>query len=548
MFNATFRFLQQAAMVFALGLMSQFAAGEESAQSLMDRAHHGRATWQKFPGFTADITAASAGRSTTGTLSVSPEGKIELKLADPQGLEWVERSLQSLIGHRLADDQGATNLEFADDDAKHPFGRLLKSKDATDKSQWRVQGDVLTEVHRFQGENHLVISVGEVARTPEGKHLPKNYSVTTWNAKTGAIATTRQVLQEWTRVDGVDLPVRIVAATNKNDRTRAVEEITLSKHKLLATAAANNPSITDLPALKVGVTATGAAVVGGNLYVYGGHTGGAHTYSADLQSGSLWRLNLAKPTAWEEVSKGPKRTGLAMVGHKGQVYRIGGWESKNDTGEKWVLYSTPDFSRFDPVTGKWTDLTPLPRGRSSHDAALVGDLLYVVGGWEMKGAGDGDWHNTALVCDLSQEKLAWKEIAKPPFMRRALAVAAYQGNLYVLGGMTDSNEITAATAMYDVKADRWTTGPDLPGKGMDTFGPSAFGGPAGLFTTIADGSLLRLADDGKSWETVGALRHPRFFHRLVIGEDQQLLAVAGTTKEGKVTAVESIRLTVPGKK
>jgi hypothetical protein len=512
---------------------------ETSAQSVMDKAHHGRATWQKFPGFTADLKVASAGRAAPGTLKVSPDGKLEISLGDTKGLEWVERSLNSLIGHRLADDQGPTNLEFADEDASHPLGRLLKSKDGSDKSLWRVQGDVLTEVHRFHGDNHLVISVGEVARTPEGKHLPKSYSVTTWN-KAGEIVTTRQVLQEWKRVDGVDLPVRMLAAINKNDGSRVVEEIAFSNHQLLKSEGV--ASHTELPAIKVGVTSIGAAVAGGNLYVYGGHMGTPHDYPADLQSGSLVRLNLAKPEAWEEVSQGPKRTGLAMVGYKGQLYRIGGFESKSGKGEKWRLFSTKDFSRFDPATGKWTELTPLPRGRSSHDAALVGDHLYVVGGWEMNGEGDGDWHNTALVCDLSQDKLAWKEIAKPEFFRRALAVAGYQGKVYVLGGMTSDNEVTQAVSIYDPKSDKWSSGPNLPGSGMATFGLSAFGGNDGLFCTVQDGSLLRLSNDGQSWEKITTLKHPRFFHRLVISDDGQILVVAGTVRGAKVTATEAIRL------
>jgi N-acetylneuraminic acid mutarotase len=521
---------------------SSAAKAAESAQTVMDKAHHGRATWQKpFPGFTADLTAASAGRAASGTFKVGGDGKLEIKLAEPQGLDWVDRSLNSVIGHRLADDQGAENVEFADEDTKHPMGRLLKSKDASEKSLWRVQGDVLTEVHRFHGENHMVISVGEVARTPEGKHLPKSFSVTTWNEKSGAIVSTRQVLQEWKRVDGVDLPVKIIAATNKNNGSRLVEEIKFAKHQLLKSET-NSVSSTELPSIKVGVTSAGAAVAAGNLYLYGGQIGGAHNYSADSQSGSLLRLNLAKPEAWEEVSQGPKRTGLAMVGYKGQLYRIGGWEAKNADGEKAQLFSSKDFSRFDPATGKWTELTPMPRGRSSHDAALVGDHLYVVGGWELSGEGDGDWHTTALVCDLSQDKLTWKEIAKPEFMRRALAVAGYQGKVYVLGGMTSDNEVTTAVSVYDPKSDRWTTGPNLPGSGMATFGPSAFGGNDGLFCTEQDGSLLRLSNDGRSWEKVGALKHPRFFHRLVISDDQQLLVVAGTTRGGKVTATEAIRL------
>ncbi|QDU31442.1 N-acetylneuraminate epimerase [Anatilimnocola aggregata] len=526
------------------------ADAAESAQALMDRAHHGRATWQKFPGFTADVTVSSAGHASTGTLAVSADGKIDLQLKSPAGLDWAQRSLNSIIGHRLADDQGATNVEFADEDTQHPFGRLLKSQDASEKSLWRVHGDVLTEVHRFHGDNHMVISVGDVARTAEGKHLPRSFSVTTWNTKTNAIVTARQVQQEWQRIQGVDLPVRILAAINKNDGSRTVEEITFSNHRLLGEVPVSTTTATSdkLPPLKVGVTSAGAAVADGHLYLYGGHMGAPHDYSADQQSSKFLRVYLSKPTEWEEVAGGPKRTGLALVGYRNQIYRVGGWESKNANGDKWLLYSSKDFARFDPKSGKWTDLAPMPRGRSSHDAAVIGNLLYVAGGWELNGEGDGDWHNTALVCDLSKSEPEWTEIAKPPFMRRALAVAGYRGKLYILGGMTDGNEMTGAVSVYDPETKTWSDGPALPGKGMETFGPSASGDENGLFATTGNGTVHRLADDGKSWVKAGELKHPRFFHRLVIADDGALVAVAGTARSGKVLETETIRPLAAGTK
>ncbi|WP_425616425.1 DUF3386 family protein [Anatilimnocola sp. NA78] len=539
--------------VLGLIVASVLAAAADPAQDMMDRAHHGRATWTKFPGFTADVVVSSAGHASTGTLSVTADGKTELKLQQPDGLDWAQRSLSSIIGHRLSTDDGATNIEFADQDTKHPFGRLMKSKDASDHSQWRVKDDVLTEVHRFHGDNHLVISIGEVSRTPEGKHLPRSFSVTTWNTKTNAIVTARQVQQEWKRIQGIDLPVRILAAINKNDGSRTVEEITFSNHKLLgevpvSTTAATPLTSDKLPPLKTGVTSAGAAIADGHLYLYGGHMGAAHDYSADQQTGKMLRVNLAKPTEWEEVGSGPKRTGLALVSHKGQIYRIGGWESKNANGDKWVLHSSKDFARFDPKSGKWTDLAPLPTGRSSHDAAVIGDHLYVVGGWELTGEGDGSWHETALVCDLSQAQPEWKETGKPPFMRRALAVAGYRGKLYVLGGMTDSNEMTGAVSVYDPATKTWSEGPALPGKGMETFGPSAFGADHGLFATTGNGTVHRLADDGKTWAKAGELKHPRFFHRLVIADDGGVVAVAGTTRGGKVLETETVRPLIPGAK
>ncbi len=529
-------------MLLAMSLGGSLAMAAESAQDLMDKAHEGRAVWKDFPGFTAEVTATRNGQATTGKLSVDADGNLTLELAEPADMDWVERSLRSVVNHRLSSDAGVTDVVFADEDTQHPFGRLIKSTKDVEKSQWRVKGDVMTEVHRFHDKSHMVISVVEVSRTQEGTHLPHSFNVTSWNIDTKAIESNRQVYNEWRRVARFDLPARLLAAVSKPDGTRSVEEIKLSKHALLPSKANSNLSISELPPLKSPVTSFGAGIADGYLYVYGGHLGQGHKYSADQQAKQLLRLNLADPQAWEEVATGPGRTGLAMVAYKNAVYRIGGWEAKNDAGEEWNLYSSRDFAKYDVKSGKWTDLAPLPQGRSSHDSALIGSKLYVVGGWELGGKGDGDWHNTALVCDLNDSSPTWQEIAKLPFYRRALAVAGYQGKLYVIGGMDDSNDTTTAMHVYDPQSNTWEAGTAIPGKPMDGFGASAFGSAKGLFVSTIAGKLYRLDDNGEKWTEVGELNHPRYFHRLVASDDGQLLIVGGTSKGGKVAEVEAVKL------
>lgn len=509
-----------------------------TAARLMQRAHDGRVVWLAFPGFSANITAATGDKQTAGTITVTKDGTLELKLDQPEGMQWVERTLSSVVNHRLAGDDATTNVEFADEQENHPLGRLIKSKDAAEHSLWRVKDDVLTEVHRINDKTRMIISVGEVSRNAEKKHLPKSYVVTTFDAATGAIQQSRQLTNEWAAIGGYDLPARLTAVVNKADGSRTVEEIVLTNHKL------GEPlvKVTDLAPLPDPATSFGAAVADGYLYAYGGHRGNTHKYSSDDQAGQLFRLNLAQPSAWEAVAEGPKRTGLAMVAQNGKLYRIGGWEAKNNKSEEQNLHSQADFARFDAKTGEWQALPAMPSGRSSHDAAVLDGKLYVVGGWRMAGPGTEDWHSTTLVCDLAQDQPEWKEIAPLPSPRRALAVAAYAGKLYALGGMDDSNDTTNVVSIYDPQSNAWTSGPKLPGKPMDSFAASAFGTPAGLFATTTTGVIWRLADDGKSWQAVGKLNHPRMSFRLVAGEDGKLYVVGGTSRAGKVKEVERLEV------
>jgi uncharacterized GH25 family protein len=294
-----------------------------------------------------------------------------------------------------------------------------------------------------------------------------------------------------------------------------------------------------LPALDPCVTSFGAAIVGDYAYVYGGHLGGAHHYSESGQSGRFSRLNLKQPTQWEDLAAVPKRTGLAMVPHHGKVYRLGGFVAKNKEGDDQVLVSMADVASYDPKTNQWTDLTPLPRGRSSHDAVVIGDKLYVAGGWEMNGAEKTVWHDKALVADLTQSPLVWRELPAPPFQRRALSLAEWRGKLVCIGGMQEQGGPTTATALFDAATGKWSEGPALQGANMDGFGSSAFAVGNELYVSTMSGKLQRLSHDGSRWDVVAQLAHPRFFHRMLPTADGRLLIVGGASmKSGKIGELE----------
>ena len=298
-------------------------------------------------------------------------------------------------------------------------------------------------------------------------------------------------------------------------------------------------------ALPQGLTSFGAAISNGNVYVYGGNYGSAHDYANEEQSGDLWTLNLSQPNSWKKSASGPKLQGLALVEHQGRLYRVGGFTALNARGEEENLQSQPEFARLSADGSSWESLPPLPAGRSSHDAAVVGDTMYVVGGWKMSGKGGSTavWHDTALACHLGEEQLAWKTIATPPFKRRALAVAEYQGKLVCLGGMNEKGGPTRDVMLYDPKSDAWTAGPALPGTGMEGFGCSAFACHEQFFASTMSGALLRLNAKGDRWELAGQLSHPRFFHRLLATPDRSLIVIGGANMDsGKVLQTERLTL------
>ena len=293
--------------------------------------------------------------------------------------------------------------------------------------------------------------------------------------------------------------------------------------------------IADCP---VPVTSFGAATCDGYVYVYGGNVGAAHSYFAKGQNNQFRRIKLANGAKWESLGEVPRRQGNALVAHKGKLYRIGGFEAKNETAEEdEQIVSTTDFAAYDPKTSKWTDLAPLPEPRSSFDAVVAGDVLYVVGGWALDGdRDDSQWHGTAWKMDLSADELKWTSIPAPP-ERRANSLAELNGKIYLIGGMGDDASPTRSVKVFDTTKQEWTDGPELPGMPMDGFGSSSFNVGGHIVVSTFGGQVIQLSKDGTKWKQIDKIKPGRFFHRLVPINGTEFVILGGTSPGAKQSSV-----------
>ena len=293
--------------------------------------------------------------------------------------------------------------------------------------------------------------------------------------------------------------------------------------------ATSHPQEDKLPTLPVPISSFGAAVHDGWLYVYSGHTGRAHEHTNQNLSNHFVRIPLQGGQNYETLPMEDAIQGFPLVQHGNSLYRIGGMFAKNDPGEAEELYSLFSCSRFDTTSQEWLRMPPLPVGRSSHDAVVVDDKLYVGGGWHLNGSDEGDWHNTVLEFDLSDSSGDWQVLTEQPFERRALALAHWNGKLVLLGGIDSSGSISFDCDFYDFDSKSWEKGPSLPGEGISGFGVSAWNHQGQLYLSGAEGILYQLSQDGTQWENVGEVKNPRFFHRLLPANSDQLLIVGGAS-------------------
>jgi hypothetical protein len=293
------------------------------------------------------------------------------------------------------------------------------------------------------------------------------------------------------------------------------------------------------------VTSFGAVSHQGWLYVCGGHKGERHEYSAPMVSGAFHRLRLSEGSRWEPLPATTPAQGAPLAAHGNYIYRVGGMAARNQPGEKSDLHSHATVSRYNIQQGSWENFVPLPEPRSSHDALVLEDTLYVAGGWTLAGASSkGVWLNTLLKLNLRSPNPRW-EILTQPFQRRALALAGVGDRLFCLGGMDSTGSTLLSVDILNTQSGTWSQGPDLPPGPMKGFGCSAIAQAGRIYFSGMKGELHSLDPAGSAWTPAGNLQHPRFFHRLVPAGTLQLVAAGGEDSEGKRNDLEILSPTRP---
>ena len=293
------------------------------------------------------------------------------------------------------------------------------------------------------------------------------------------------------------------------------------------------------PDLIDAVASFGAVAHAGALYVYGGHVGRTHVHSLENISPGFRRLVLEPGRTWEELARGPRLQGAVLVSDGTAIYRVGGMTALNATAaEPAVLHSSRSAARYSVAEDRWEPLPDLPAGRSSHDAVVTGGVLYVVGGWEMRGPDDAAvWPATILALDLDGGTV-WREVPAP-FMRRALAAGTAGGRVYALGGLTPNSGPQLRVDALDTASGEWSRGPDLPHAGqLQGFGVAAASHSDGVLVSQADGKVYRLSADARSWKLVAMLDIPRFMHELVPVGERMLAAIGGASPSGHLATIE----------
>ena len=217
----------------SISALAQTAETKKADPAAWNLLKSTRDTSQNFPanfaGVTADIVFNDNGKVTKGTLSyeVGKSGELKIEGLDEETKGWLNDQAMSVIAHRRGGDfakgDGRHPITFGEDDGS-PAGRRVVLNDSM-KSSYRVRNQQVVEVDRTMADSHFTITVLETTPVAGGKFLPRHFTVTYFDAKSGALKRSEAFTDEYKQVDGVWFPAsrRVVRAENGKVITRTIE-------------------------------------------------------------------------------------------------------------------------------------------------------------------------------------------------------------------------------------------------------------------------------------------------------------------------------------
>jgi non-specific serine/threonine protein kinase len=158
--------------------------------------------------------------------------------------------------------------------------------------------------------------------------------------------------------------------------------------------------------------AAAGATAAGKLYVVGGR-------DADGLATRALVLDL-RTLRWSTVRGPTPREHLAAAVARGVVYAVAGRRAGIDT-------NLAAFEAFDPRTGRWRALAPVPEPRGGTGAATIAGRIVSVGGEAPEGT-----IASVYAYDLASRR--WERLPDLPTPRHGLGVVSHSGRVWVIAG------------------------------------------------------------------------------------------------------------------
>jgi len=247
------------------------------------------------------------------------------------------------------------------------------------------------------------------------------------------------------------------------------------------------------------------------LYALAGTgAGGLPVLAVERFDGRAWHDDTTLP------GRGVNAPAAAVVGDR--IYLIGGFDTVSNVPVTTVRI-------YDTVARAWSEAAPLPTPRGGHAAVVMEDGIHVIGG--------GNDRTTLADHDVYDPRTnAWRSLPPLPRSEGSPAAAVLQGRLYAVGGRSGPADF-GAVDIYDPALRAWAAGPPIEPRG--TAGAVVYCGALHLFGGESQArrqsldDALRLGSHG--WEPLPHMPTGRNFARAAVLDDAVYVVGGSPTPE-----------------
>ena len=122
-------------------------------------------------------------------------------------------------------------------------------------------------------------------------------------------------------------------------------------------------------------------------------------------------------------------------------------------------YSHGDVCVYDIEKNSWTKVNVIPKSQEATRSVLVGDKIYLIGGY--------GWKDLIQVYNIN--KNSWEESLKLPFGLYWCTAESFKDKIYIMGGYVYDKEkkdtrFLSDVQILDTKTKTWSKGAEMPRK------------------------------------------------------------------------------------
>lgn len=208
----------------------------QTAADIFRAAYENRYTWdENFPGYTATLTLTHDGQEHTAQIRVDSDLNVEVTgIEDEKMQEGVYNQMRDIITHRkrnsFAQAHGKNSFTLGKKDATGAV-EILVEGDAMG-SNYKVRGDVISQVNRVMGPIAFTINTEETWQTESG-YLPLKYHAIFRHPQTHELMGKREFSESYEKFGNYYLPTSQEIISLEGEAGKEVTKFEFSDIQLL---------------------------------------------------------------------------------------------------------------------------------------------------------------------------------------------------------------------------------------------------------------------------------------------------------------------------